>query len=230
MAMRAESTPLVEALGANPIALNTAMPIEGFQATVRDCLVTIVVNGRHPRHGVDLIGTDAATLTTTYAIENLRPDFVLCAGTAGGRRSNGSQIGDIVVAHERFVYHDRRIPLPGFQELGVGSFPTADLRRLSFGHGFALGVISTGNSFGETNEDLKMLDESGALAIDMESAAVASVCELHGVPCGGIRVIANFIDDPEDSPGEFERELETAAARLSAALLEVIGELIAIDE
>jgi hypothetical protein len=63
MAMRAESAPLVAALGATPVALNTAMPIEGFQATIRGCLVTVVVNGRHPRHGVDLIGTDAATIS-----------------------------------------------------------------------------------------------------------------------------------------------------------------------
>lgn len=230
MAMRAESAPLVAALGATPVALKTAMPIEGFQATIRGCLVTVVVNGRHPRHGVDLIGTDAATITTAYALEKFRPDFVLCAGTAGGRRSSGSRIGEIVVAHERFVYHDRRIPLPGFKELGVGSFPSADLSVIALGHGFTLGVISTGNSFGETADDLKMLDESGAVAIDMESAAVASVCELQGVPCGGIRIIANFIDDPEESPREFERELGNAVERLSAVLLQVIDELFALDD
>ena len=225
IAMQAEAQPLLSALGAMPVATASKIPVEAFQAIAHGSLVTVVVNGVHPRHGVDMIGTDAASLAAAFAIDNFRPELVLTAGTAGGRRSNGTRIGDVILARERFVYHDRRIPLSGFQELGIGSFPASGLGGLAESLGFTTGVISTGNSFGETTEDLKMLDASGALAIDMESAAVASVCELHEVPCAGVRIIANMIDDSEQSVAGFEQELEAAAAHLCAALLAVLAAL-----
>jgi nucleoside phosphorylase len=59
----------------------------------------------------------------------------------------------------------------------------------------------------------------------MESAAVASVCGLHEVPCAGIRIIANLIDDSEQSITGFEQELQTAAARLCATLLSALAAL-----
>lgn len=41
------------------------------------------------------------------------------AGTAGGYKSKGAAIGDVFIgSHIR--HHDRRIPIPGFQEYGIG--------------------------------------------------------------------------------------------------------------
>lgn len=222
MAMEAEASPFIERVGATPFALDTPLPTLGFETEIEGCRVGVIVNGRHPRHLVDHIGTDAATAATVLAIDRCQPDLVITAGSAGGRSGSGRRIGEVIVADQWFVHHDRRIPLPGFQELGIGRFPAVPvdnmIRELDLPHG----VISTGNSFGETSEDLMMLDSSGAVAIDMESAAVASVCELFDVPVTGVRVIANFIDDGETAATEFQRELHDAAAILADALVAIV--------
>jgi len=227
VAMQAEATPLLGRIGAEPAPLATPLPIRAFTGSIDRHRVTVVVNGRHPRHGVDHIGTDAAALATMVGIDRFAPDLVLTAGTAGARRRSGLRLGEVVVASDRFVFHDRRIPIDGFRELGVGDVPAADLDTIAAVLGFTTGVFSSGNSFGETAEDLAMLDASGAIAIDMESAAVASVAELCGVPVGGVRVIVNHIDDAEASVAEFADGLEDAAATLADALVAVIG---AIDD
>jgi nucleoside phosphorylase len=218
MAMRAEAEPLVQRLGAISIPLETLLPLQAFQCEIDGCVVTVMANGRHPRHGVDLIGTDGATISSMFAITAFDPDLVITAGTAGGRRSETMKIGDVVLARERFVYHDRRIPLPGFQELGVGSFPALPIDSMAAELGWQTGVISTGNSFGETAEELVMLDQSGAIAVDMESAAVAAVCELYGVPVTGIRVISNYMGEADSAAAEFERELQESAMTLAVAI------------
>lgn len=51
----------------------------------------------------------------------LKPDIIINAGTAGGFKSFGMGIGDAVISTV-FKYHDRRIPLPGFEAYGVGSY------------------------------------------------------------------------------------------------------------
>jgi 5'-methylthioadenosine nucleosidase len=218
MAMRAESEPLVQRLGAVSISLGTSLPVQAFQCEINNCLVTVVENGRHRRHGVDLIGTDGATISAMFAMTAFDPDLVITAGTAGGRRSETMKIGDVVLARDRFVYHDRRIPLSGFQELGVGSFPALPVDSMAAELGYQMGVISTGNSFGETVEELVMLEQSGAIAVDMESASVAAVCEMYGVPVTGIRVISNFMHDGDSAATEFEQELQDSVAILAAAV------------
>lgn len=222
MAMEAEAVPFIERIGAVPTPLPTLLPLRGFIAEFDGCRVSVVVNGRHPRHGVDHIGTDAAAIATSIAIAHCGPELVITAGTAGGRRGSTQRLGDVVIAAGHFVYHDRRIPLPGFEELGIGRFPAASLDDVARALGLATGVFSTGNSFGETVEDLVMIDASGAIAIDMESAAVAAVCELFAVPVTGVRVIGNFIDDPA-SVADFETGLVDSADVLAAALVDVIA-------
>lgn len=229
MAMEAEARPFVDRIGAAPFPIDSALPCRGFTTEIERCRVSVIVNGHHPRHLVDHIGTDAAAVTTMLAIDRCRPDLVITAGSSGGRRESGLNIGDVVIADGHFVHHDRRIPLPGFAELGVGQFPAARVDTMARSLAHRTGVFSTGNSFGETAEDLAMLNQSGAIAVDMESAAVASVCELFGVSVTGVRVIANFIDDGHASIEEFQRELPDAAERLANALVEVVHYCAARD-
>lgn len=222
MAMEAEAAPLVERIGAVSVPSDSPLPVMVAVAEVGGCRVAVVVNGRHPRHGVDHIGTDAAALSTAYAIDRFAPDLVISAGTAGGRAGSGHRTGDVVLAAPWFVHHDRRIPLADFDALGIGRFPAVPIDGMARSLGLGSGVFSTGNSFGETAEDLAMLDRSGAIAVDMESAAVASVAELFGVPVTGVRVIANSIDDGADGAAEFEAGLHDASARLADALVAVL--------
>ena len=228
MAMEAEAAPFLDRIGARPVemplgpSLPSSLPLRAFESEVDGNRVCVVVNGTHPRHGVDHIGTDAATLSTAMGILAWAPALVIAAGTAGARRASGLRLGDVVVASTHFVHHDRRIPLDGFRELGIGRFPALDREDVAAELGLTTAVFSSGNSFGETAEDLAILEATCATVVDMESAAVAMVGELFGVPVTGLRVIVNFIDDIEASVAEFESGLTDAAATLAAALVRFI--------
>jgi 5'-methylthioadenosine nucleosidase len=76
---------------------------------------------------------------------NAQPDLVINAGTAGGFKAKGAAIGDVFVS-SRTLNHDRRIPLPGFQEFGIGchdAYPTVKLRAAL---GYKHGAVTTSNS------------------------------------------------------------------------------------
>jgi 5'-methylthioadenosine nucleosidase len=46
--------------------------------------VHVVWNGRDAEHGVDLVGTVPASLSTYLACQAFNPDLIISAGTAGG--------------------------------------------------------------------------------------------------------------------------------------------------
>lgn len=74
-----------------------------------------------------------ATLAAFCAINDLKPDLVINAGTAGGFRSKGATIGDPFLA-TGLMHHDRRIPIPGFTEYGIGNhvaLSTPNLAKVS---------------------------------------------------------------------------------------------------
>ena len=78
------------------------------------------------------MGTSPSALGTYLAIKKLRPSLVINAGTAGGFRSKGGNIGDTYISLY-CKHHDRRIPIPGFSEYGRGdhkSLPVPNLIKV----------------------------------------------------------------------------------------------------
>ncbi len=49
--------------------------------------------GKDATHNVDNVGTNSAVLTTFIAIQQLKPDLIINAGTAGGFQRNKAAIG-----------------------------------------------------------------------------------------------------------------------------------------
>ncbi|MEM9465677.1 MAG: 5'-methylthioadenosine nucleosidase [Actinomycetota bacterium] len=237
MAMEAEAAPLREAIGAvrserpdwagalPPVVFHAGEAPGGAQ-------VVLVVNGVDPRTGVDCIGTTAAALATQVAIDRSlalggrRPDLLLSVGTAGGWQRAGAAIGDVYLAWDRFVCHDRRIDLPGFDAFGRGDLPAADLRDHADPLGCRLGVVTTGDSLDESPEDAARILASGAEVKEMEAAAVAWVAGLHDVPVGAVKAITDHVDHPAPTAEQFTANLAAAAAALcttTIALLERLG-------
>lgn len=103
---------------------------QSYRGTVGSIDVTLVHNGKDPKAGVDKVGTNAATLTTYLSIEAFKPDIVISAGTAGGFASRGATIASIFVS-TACVNHDRRIPLPGFDEFGLGKEDTHNCAQMA---------------------------------------------------------------------------------------------------
>lgn len=235
MAMEAEAAPLRRALGAAAIAKPgwaARLPVrlaavEGFGRPD----VILAVNGTDPDCNVDCIGSTAAALTTQVGLASAaerwgaRPDVLLSVGTAGGWSRAGASIGDVYLAWDRFVCHDRRIDLPGFDEFGRGDHPAADLRSHADALGCRVGVVTTGDSLDESADDAARILASGAEVKEMEAAAVAWVCRLHDVPCGAVKAITDLVDSPVATAEQFSEHLATAADSLRVTTLALLTRL-----
>lgn len=222
MAMGAEAAPVLERLGAVARASPPSLSFGWYMAERSGCEVVIAVNGRDPRHGVDKIGTQPAALNTYLALEQHRPDLVITAGTAGGWARAGGRIGDVYLSETHFVYHDRRIAIPGYESYGVGSYPAVRADALARVLGLRQGIVTTGNSLDETDDDRRMIAASGASVKDMEGAAVAWVAELLDVPILAVKAITDLVDAHADTVAQFEANLAMASDRLCEALVAVI--------
>lgn len=225
MAMRAEARPLIDALAARetkPPPGGEGLPPRWYTARRRDCDVVIAVNGVDPHYGVDLIGTQPAALSTFLLCRGWDLDLVVSAGTAGGWARGGSAIGDVYLSRERFVYHDRRIELPGFVDYGVGSYPAVDASALALALGCKEAIVTTGNSLDETEHDRQRILDCGAGVKDMEAAAVADVARLIGVPVLAVKAVTDLVDAHAAAQDQFLTNLGLATARLRDVLLGMI--------
>lgn len=222
MAMRAEAMPVIERLGATQLPARVeGLPARWFIAErwgARGDDVVVAVNGVDPLHGVDSIGTDAATLTAWESVRSFDPSWVVSAGTAGGFAERGGHVGQVVVARGPLVHHDRRIPLGRLEGYGRGGYPTAALDRMAAELGFASGPCSTGNSLDAPDLDLVAMAQHGTVAKDMESAAVAAVANRTGRSFTCLRVITDLVDRPEPAADQFTANLAIATATLAEAL------------
>ncbi|MEM8706037.1 MAG: 5'-methylthioadenosine nucleosidase [Actinomycetota bacterium] len=234
MAMDAEAAPLRTALAAEPVPTPgwaVALPTRIARASASGVDVVLAVNGQDPATGVDCIGSTAAALTTQVVLDTCRvdagrtPDLLLSVGTAGGWSRCGAAIGDVYLAWDRFVCHDRRIDLPGFDAFGRADLPAADLRSHAEPLGCRLGVVTTGDSLDESPEDAARIVASGAEVKEMEAAAVAWVASLHGVPVSAVKAITDLVDSPVATAEQFTQNLAAAADALERTTLALLARL-----
>ncbi len=222
IAMEAEAVPIRKKLG---LKGEGNLLAEGVSARLwSNESVHVVTNGSDSRFGVDAIGTLPASLTTFLAIQKTNPKIVISAGTCGGFIARDGFIGEIILA-DRCVFHDRRIPLEGFMNYGVGDFRVVDLRTIAERHGFKIGTISTGDSLDSQPYDLDFMNSVNAVAKDMEAAAVAWACALNEVPFTALKVTTDLVDGEVTTEEEFVTNLQYASNRLSEGILSLIHEL-----
>ena len=144
-----------------------------------------------------------AALCTQQMILAWHPAWVLNIGVAGAA-DPGLRIGDIVVASAA-VQHDMDTtpmgdPIGYVSKIGLVEFPCDPglLARLKEAAGaipgvrVLEGVIATGDQFVDRPEKTAWIRETfHASAVEMEGAAVAHACLIHGVPCGVLRSISD---------------------------------------
>jgi len=145
------------------------------------------------------IGKVNAAMGALTLINVFHPDRVINSGVAGGADTSVHVLD--VVAGEQVAYHDvwcgpestqgqiQGLPLY-FEgdELLLSALPASETVHR--------GLICSGDQFVDTVEQVQRIKEAfpAALALDMESAAIAHVCQVRGVPFLSLRVIS-------DSPG-----------------------------
>lgn len=175
--MTSELQPVVRALGLAPAA--TADDPHRHAGRCGDAEVVATLTG---------IGTARAAAATERVLSGETPDHVLVVGIAGGL-AHAVAIGDLVV--------------PAVVE-GAGG---ASFRPAAIG-GANLpapsGVLVTSDDFTVDPDRLATLRARGVVALDMETAAVAAVCERAGTRWSVVRAISDLADDHPLGPAALD--------------------------
>ena len=226
MAMEDEAKPIVQALGLTYRGkLLDPLPMEFFEGKYKSLYIDLVTSGKCDKFNVDHIGPQAAILNTATAVSRLQPDLIINPGTAGGFIKAGGSIGDVYLSYPMICYHDRRIPLPGFDAYGIGSYYCYDTREMSAKLGLKTGIVSTGSSLDYTDKDIELIRSYGGVVKEMEAASIAWVADLYKTPFFAIKSITDLVDGSTPTEEEFLKNLSSASIALSRELLRVVDYL-----
>jgi adenosylhomocysteine nucleosidase len=218
-ALEEEIRPLVEAMG-NPRKSKWGKR-SLYEGLLGDTEVVVTACG---------VGKVKAAACTQYLIDRFSPEAAICTGVAGAVNPRIG-IGDIVIS-KRALQHDFDLGDPGLLRKLRKRWLKADRRllelavesgrALDFGDRLHVGKVLTGDQAIASEEKRQWLWETfGGDCVDMESAAVAQVCQLNRIPFLIVRAISDSA--VEDSVEEFERGLVTSAADAARVVLGVLN-------
>jgi len=163
--MRSELRPLITRLG---LSRSGAVGSELFLGSAGRVELVAARSG---------IGMEAARKCTTRLLEAASPDHVVVVGIAGGLGESVA-VGDLVVPET------------------VLNLETGDtFRPAPLGEHLPRGTLASSDTLLESPADARRLQELGVIAIDMETAAVASVCSERGRAWSVFRAISDRADD-----------------------------------
>lgn len=153
------------------------------------------------------IGKVNAAVGALTLIEAFSPDAIINTGIAGGT-GRGAGVLDVVIGNE-VAYHDvwcgpgnEPGQVQGLPPRFKGATEVFDVDAVASDPTVKCGLIASGDKFVSTSADLAavLAVQPEAIAIDMESGAIAQVCAMKSVPFLAIRVVS-------DTPG-VENHLE----------------------
>jgi adenosylhomocysteine nucleosidase len=174
------------------------------------------------------IGKVFAAMCAQAMILRYRPDIVINTGVAG-TLTHSLSIGDIAIA-DRLVQHDMDTSALGdpvglvsginkiyFEADGEAVSLVSDITR-DMGVKSVCGTVASGDCFiNDREKKSRIVDTFGAMACEMEGAAIAQVCYVNNTPFAVIRAIS------DDASGEKQTEYTTFlqdAASKSISILE----------
>jgi nucleoside phosphorylase len=120
------------------------------------------------------IGTRLAAEATERMLDAGGVEHVMVVGIAGGM--GPSRVGDIV-----------------YPEVVVDKATGAEYRPSPLSAVPSCGRLVTHDDFDLQNDERDALVDGGVIAVDMETAAVAGVCERRGVPWSAVRAISDLV-------------------------------------
>ncbi len=187
-------------------------------------------------HGVDIallksgIGKVAAATGTALLLEHCHPDKVINTGTAGSLSAE-LHVGDIVIS-DAVCYHDVDLTAFGYQPGQMAGCPvtfTPDPALISLAERCigqlqltaVRGLVCSGDSFINGALPRARINTlfPAAIAVEMEAAAIAHVCEQYRVPFVVVRAISDTAD--KQSHLSFE-EFLSLAAKQSTLMVETM--------
>jgi nucleoside phosphorylase len=163
--MRIELRPLVAPLGLAPSRERESEFLLGAAGRVE---VVAAITG---------IGMRAGAQSAARILDAASPDHLIVVGIAGGIGGNVA-VGDLIVPE-----------LVSNLDTGKTFRPTA------LGDPPQRGTLASSDALLGVPEEAERLKDQGVVAIDMETAAIAAVCDLRGCPWSVFRAISDRADD-----------------------------------
>ena len=179
------------------------------------------------------IGKVNAARCTQILIDNIKVDYILNVGVAGGVSKKVS-IGDVVIG-DKLIQHDFDLR-PFNYERGfipnVGKFIPCDEYLIKLASEIKLdvrsvvGTIASGDIF-VTEEVMweKINTKFDALCVEMEGASIAQICYLSHIPFLVIRSISDSPNKEANNYATFDEFLKSSADVASKFLLELIEKI-----
>lgn len=173
------------------------------------------------------IGKVNAAVGTTTLINHYNPQKIINTGVAGGGNKSVN-IMDLVVGCE-VAYHDvwcgPESPWGAVQ--GMPLYYKGDSRLIDLlpkRDDIKPGLIASGDQFIDTVDAIQAIKEKfpQVLAVDMESGAIAQVCELLHVPFLSMRVISDSPGAGNNNTQQYNDFWEDAPAHTFALLHQLI--------
>ncbi|RVW13163.1 5'-methylthioadenosine/S-adenosylhomocysteine nucleosidase 1 [Vitis vinifera] len=237
IAMQTEALPLVNRFQLTEdldSVFPRGVPWVRYHGIYKDLHISIIWPGKDLVLGVDNVGTVSASLVTYASIQALQPDLVINAGTAGGFKAKGACVGDVFLATD-VAFHDRRIPIPVFDQYGIGLRKACSAPNLLKELNLKIGALSTGDSLDMSPHDESSILANGATVKDMEQAsplliskfgfqgaAVAYVADLLKVPVIFIKAVTDLVDGEKPTAEEFLQNLAAVTAALDQSVTKVV--------
>lgn len=153
------------------------------------------------------VGAEAAASAATALIQGHKPRWIISAGFAGGLDDRLQQ-GDILMANEIVDLDGQRLTI----DLKFDPQSLESMRHLHVGR-----LLTADRVVGDIEEKRVLGQQHGALAVDMESMAVADVCRQEQVRCLSIRVISDAVDHALPKDIDYLVKRKTLAGRIGAA-------------
>ena len=175
-----------------------------------------------------------ATLATEWLIREFKPDLVINTGSAGAIES-GIEVGDFVFANS-VCHHDIDVSPIGFEFGELPRMPVyysvkerwlnlLDQVAIELEDTHYFGTIATGESFIYRDEQVALINSrfKAVIACEMEAAAVAQVCHLHGVEWLVLRNISDVAG--ADAQINFNQYIKQAGKKSTELVLHLITRL-----
>jgi nucleoside phosphorylase len=165
-----------------PLALDG---LQGFRAEMGGKEFAVVGHG---------IGHRRATDAALRAFE-LIPSAGLVIGTGVvGALSSGLKPGDLVLA-DRILTIDKDGKVAEQSSTNVAQVRAAGRSLAIAGIAYSTGAILTSNRVLSVAEKRRAKDSTGAIAVDMETAAIAAEAIIRGIPFIALRAVLDEVDD-----------------------------------
>ena len=218
-AMRPEMEMILDRMG--EFDTTRFLGIEFNEGSINDHDIVVVECG---------VGKVNAAMATTLLISEFSCDFIINTGIAGGLP--GVKTRDVILA-TGLMWHDFDIRLFGYEYGQVPHMPKvfpvnpecvmmvkSILYKLKIDH--KDGIILSGDKFVSSLDTIKECQNIGALACEMEGAAIAQVALKSNVDFVVLRYISDVIgeESQNDDYLKFEDEMAKRSIEITLAIIE----------